>query len=77
MRADLIMAFFVIRKKLNRDAKAAEVQTMIGLHYPMPVDFQMKLAPLLQKYRVRCLGSGALTATYVATGYLSGSIDYR
>ena len=63
------------QKKLNRDAKASEVQTMIGLHFPIPGNFQSKLAPLLEKYRVRCLGSGALTAAYVATGYLSGSID--
>jgi myo-inositol-1(or 4)-monophosphatase len=35
------------------------------------------LVGLLAKYRVRCIGSGALTASYVATGYLTGVIDYR
>ena len=36
-----------------------------------------KLAPLMSKYRVRCIGSGALMAAYAATGYLTGVIDYR
>jgi myo-inositol-1(or 4)-monophosphatase len=31
----------------------------------------------MSKYRVRCIGSGALMAAYVATGYLTGVIDYR
>lgn len=65
------------QKKVNRHATAAEAQTMLGLHFPMPAAMQASLVPLLEEYRVRCLGSGALTAAYVATGYLSGSIDYR
>ena len=31
----------------------------------------------MSKYRIRCIGSGALMAAYVATGYLTGVIDYR
>ncbi|MGB0743479.1 MAG: inositol monophosphatase family protein [Opitutales bacterium] len=65
------------QKKLDRDATAAEAQTMIGAHFPMEVDLQHKLAPLLAKYRVRSFGSAALSATYVATGYLTGAVDYR
>lgn len=65
------------QKKINRDATAAEAQTMIGAHFPMELDLQQKLAPLLAKYRVRSFGSAALSATYVATGYLTGAIDYR
>ena len=65
------------QKKLNRDATAAEAQTMIGAHFPMQLELQRKLAPLLAKYRVRSLGSAALSATYVATGYLTGAVDYR
>jgi len=65
------------QKKLNRDATAAEAQTMIGAHFPMSLELQRKLAPLLAKYRVRSLGSAALSATYVATGYLTGAVDYR
>jgi len=65
------------QKKVDRDAAIADAQTMIGLHFPMSCEQLEKLSPLLAKYRVRCIGSGALTAAYVATGYLSGVIDYR
>jgi len=65
------------QKKLSRDATAAEAQTMIGAHFPMEIERQSKLADLFAKYRVRCFGSAALSATYVATGYLTGAIDYR
>ncbi|MGB1127935.1 MAG: inositol monophosphatase family protein [Opitutales bacterium] len=65
------------QKKVNRDATAAEAQTMIGAHFPMAPDLQARLAPLFARYRVRVLGSAALHASYVATGYLTGAIDYR
>jgi len=64
-------------KRVDRNAKAAEAQTMIGLHFPMSPEQMAALLPLVSKYRVRCLGSGALTATYVATGYLTGVVDYK
>jgi len=71
--------FGVLRdgKKLDRDARAADAQTMLGLHFPMERELTGKLAPLLAKYRGRCLGSGALPAALVATGYLSGAVDFR
>ena len=65
------------QKKLNRNDLAAEAQTMVGLHFPISADRIAQLNPMLQKYRVRCLGSGALTAAYVATGYLTGVFDDR
>lgn len=65
------------QKKIKRDATAAEAQTMIGAHFPMELNLQKKLAPLMAKYRIRSFGSAALSATYVATGYLTGAIDYR
>jgi myo-inositol-1(or 4)-monophosphatase len=65
------------QKKISRDATAAEAQTMIGAHFPMELPLQLRFGPLFAKYRVRCFGSAALTATYVATGYLTGAIDYR
>lgn len=65
------------QKKFNRDATAAEAQTMIGAHFPMEIELQAKLAPLIAKYRIRSFGSAALSATYVANGYLTGAIDYR
>lgn len=71
--------FGVLRnqKKVYRDRMAADAQTMLGLHFPMDVELLDQLKPLLAKYRVRCLGSGALTAAYVATGYLTGVVDFR
>lgn len=64
-------------KRVDRDAKAADAQTMIGLHFPMSEEQLAPLLPLISKYRVRCLGSGALMATYVATGYLTAVVDYK
>jgi myo-inositol-1(or 4)-monophosphatase len=65
------------QKTVNRDRMAADAQTMLGLHFPMDVELLDRLKPLLAKYRVRCLGSGALSAAYVATGYLTGVVDFR
>jgi myo-inositol-1(or 4)-monophosphatase len=65
------------QKKIDRDATVADAQTMIGLHFPMAPEQMELLSGLLVKYRVRCIGSGALTAAYVATGYLTGVVDYR
>ena len=65
------------QKKIDRDTTAAEAQTMIGAHFPMELELQRRLAPLLAKYRVRSFGSAALMPTYAATGYLTGVIDYR
>ena len=65
------------QKTVNRDRMAAAAQTMLGLHFPIDLELLDKLKPLLAKYRVRCLGSGALSAAYVATGYLTGVVDFR
>lgn len=65
------------QKKVDRDAKVADAQTMVGMHFPMTPDQIQSIEKLLTKYRVRCFGSAALTAAYVATGYLTGVIDYR
>ncbi|MEM8867392.1 MAG: inositol monophosphatase [Verrucomicrobiota bacterium] len=68
---------FCDQKKLDRDRYAADAQTMIGLHFPMTAAQLAPLSGLMEKYRVRCLGSGALTALYVATGYLTGVVDHK
>ena len=65
------------QKTVNRDRMAADAQAMLGLHFPIDLELLDKLKPLLAKYRVRCLGSGALSAAYVATGYLTGVVDFR
>lgn len=65
------------QKKVDRDAKVADAQTMVGMHFPMTPEQMKPLEKLLTKYRVRCFGSAALSTAYVATGYLTGAIDYR
>jgi myo-inositol-1(or 4)-monophosphatase len=65
------------QKKVERSRTADEAQTMIGLHFPMSPEQMRPLEPLLTKYRVRCIGSCALTGSYLATGYLTGVVDYR
>ncbi len=65
------------QKKLDRNRAAADAQVMLGLHFPMQPEVMDRLQPLLSKYRGRCIGSGAMTAACVATGYLTGAIDYR
>jgi len=65
------------QKKLDRNATAADAQTMIGLHFPMSESVLEQIQPLLSRYRVRCLGSATLTISYVATGYLSAAIDLK
>ena len=64
-------------QKVERDQMVTNAQVMLGLHFPMTNGQLERLKPMMEKYRCRCIGSGALTATYVAIGYLSGSIDYR
>lgn len=64
-------------KKINRDTLAKEAQVMLGMHFPMEAEPLRALEPLMSLYRVRCFGSAALTLAYVATGYLSGAVDYR
>lgn len=71
------LGVFRDQKKLNRDTPAADAQVMLGLHFPMTEEQVTPLIPLLAEYRGRAIGSGALTAAYVATGYLTGAIDYK
>lgn len=50
---------------------------IVGLHFPLPQDRASQLAPLLERYRVRSLGSAALQLAYVALGRLDGALDER
>ena len=65
------------QKKMLRTNPAEDAQTIIGLHFPMDDELIDRLKPLMARYRVRSFGSGALKATLVATGYLSGAVDNR
>jgi myo-inositol-1(or 4)-monophosphatase len=50
---------------------------IVGLHFPLPAERAGQLAPLLESYRIRSLGSAALQLAYVALGRLDGAIDER
>ena len=68
--------FGVLReqKKLNR---AADTQMTVGLHFPIDEELLERLKPLMARHRVRCIGSSALNAVLVATGYLTGIVDTK
>lgn len=61
----------------GRGKKEAPVQTLLGLHFPMEEWALTRLTPMLARYRVRALGSAALLGSYVATGYLAATVDFR
>ena len=69
--------FFRDQKKILRTHRAADAQTILGLHFPMESELLDRLKPLMTRYRMRCIGSGALSATLVATGYMTGVVDHR
>jgi myo-inositol-1(or 4)-monophosphatase len=65
------------QKKLeNLNASSGE-PVIIGCHFPLTGEQLTRLSPLLVRYRIRSLGSSALMFANVASGYLSGAIDYR
>ncbi|MBC2604106.1 inositol monophosphatase family protein [Puniceicoccus vermicola] len=51
--------------------------TPIGLQFPIPEAEVERLTPLMNRERVRSLGSGTMEGVYVALGFLEGAIDYR
>jgi myo-inositol-1(or 4)-monophosphatase len=65
------------QKKIIRVHSSEAVQTMLGLHFPMDSQLLERLKPLMIQHRVRSIGSGALSAVLVATGYLTGILDHR
>lgn len=65
------------QKKMFHTHYAKDKQTILGLNFPMDNKLLDRLRPLMTLYRVRSIGSGALTAALIATGYLSGAVDNR
>lgn len=49
----------------------------IGMHFPLKPEQLEWVRPLLEKYRVRAIGSGALNVLYSATGFFDGAIDFK
>ena len=71
--------FGVLReqKKLENPLAQPREQIIIGCHFPLSKAQLEGHSSILQNHRIRSFGSSALMFTHVATGYLSGAIDYR
>lgn len=65
------------QKKLLRHHYAPDAQIILGMHFPMDNALLDRLKPLMTQHRVRSIGSAALSASLVATGYLTGIVDGR
>ena len=65
------------QKKLENHNTSSGEQSIIGCHFPLTQEQLAVLSPLLVRYRIRSLGSSSLMFAHVASGYLSGAIDYR
>lgn len=50
---------------------------VIGMHFPLPPERYTTFGPMLQTFRLRCLGSGTLNCAYSALGLLDGCVDFK
>ena len=60
----------VIKDELN-------AQSVVGMHFPLSLSDCDRLLPLLTRYRLRSLGSGALIGAFAAIGLLDGALDFK
>ena len=65
------------QKKIDTTHESSDMQILFSVQFPMDIELIQQLKPLLSKYRVRSVGSSALSAAYVAKGYLDGAVDAR
>lgn len=54
-----------------------EEQFMIGMQFPIANNTLTTLSPLLEKYKVRSIGSSTMLGALVSKGYLWGAVDMR
>ncbi len=52
-------------------------RSVIGMHFPLPPELHASLGDILQRFRIRSLGSGALNLVYTAIGLLDGCFDHK
>ena len=52
-------------------------RSIVGMHFPLPVERLEQLMPIIQTQRLRSLGSGALNLLHAATGRIDGAIDFK
>ena len=67
-----------INEKLHIPVKnTMEKEFMIGIQFPINKSLLEQIVPLLEKYKVRSIGSSTLIGTLVSKGYLWGALDVR
>lgn len=54
-----------------------DAQSIVGLGFPLQGPYAEGLHKLVSEFHVRCMGSGALTLTYVTLGMMDGCLDFR
>ncbi len=52
-------------------------KSIVGISFPIRGEWRQRLDPIVSGLNVRSMGSGALTLTYVALGFIEGCIDFR
>ena len=52
-------------------------RSIIGIHFPISAPHIKLLHPLIEKQRLRSIGSGALSILHAATGRTDGVIDFK
>lgn len=52
-------------------------ESLIGMQFPLPESLLDSYLPFLRHYRVRSIGSGTLSLTYLATGKFDGVYDHK
>lgn len=57
--------------------KDPTIEQMIGLQFPIDADLLKDCLPLINRYKVRALGSSTLLGALSAKGYLTGVMDTR
>lgn len=52
-------------------------QSLCAVHFPLEASQLRALVPLLERQRIRCLGSSALNLAWSAIGKLDGCVDFK
>ncbi len=55
----------------------SNVESVLGMQFPLPNELIESYTTLLKTYRVRSIGSGTLNLTYLATGKFAGVYDHK
>jgi myo-inositol-1(or 4)-monophosphatase len=58
-------------------ARPFEEASIVGLAFPLQGPYSDGLHKLASNFHIRCMGTGAITLTYVALGIIDGCIDFR